>query len=72
VPRILCHICRYAVPTTARIANVLTTYLRCAQGVPGAPYRVECMVFEREPGADDEWTSGRVCGCAVSCRRSIR
>jgi len=30
-------------------------YLHCMQGVPGAPYRVECSVFVREPGADDEW-----------------
>jgi hypothetical protein len=40
---------------TARIANVLTVYPHCTQGVPGAPFRVECMVFMRAPGADDEW-----------------
>jgi hypothetical protein len=30
-------------------------YPHCTQGVPGAPFRVECMVFMRAPGADDEW-----------------
>ena len=34
-------------------------YLRCRQGVTGAPYRVECPVFVREPGADDEWSDVR-------------
>ena len=55
MPRFLCRICRYPMPMTARIANVLTTYLHCTQGVPGAPHRTECPMFIREPGADDEW-----------------
>jgi hypothetical protein len=62
VPRIVCRICRYAVPMTARIANLLTMYLHCTQGVPGAPLRTECMMFMREPGADDEWPSIRLRG----------
>ena len=52
--RYLCRICGYAMPMTVRVAT-LTVYLHCMQGVPGAPYRVECPVFVREPGADDEW-----------------
>ena len=55
MPRFLCSICRYEHPMSARIADLLTTYLHCRQGVPGAPYRVECPVFQREPGADDVW-----------------
>jgi hypothetical protein len=47
---------------TARIAGVLQTYPHCQQGVPGAPYRTECMVFVREPGADDEWPNVRFRG----------
>ena len=53
--RYLCLVCGYATPMVARMANVLTTYLHCSQGVPGAPQRVRCPVFVREPGADDEW-----------------
>jgi hypothetical protein len=30
--------------------------------VPGAPFRVECMVFMRAPGADDEWPNVRLRG----------
>jgi hypothetical protein len=44
----------------ARVANVLVVYLHCLQGVPGAPYRVECPVFVREPGADDQWPDVRL------------
>lgn len=47
---------------TARVANVLTMYLHCTQGVPGAPSRTERMVFVREPGADDEWPDVRLRG----------
>ncbi len=39
MPRILCRICAHAMLMTARVANVMTTYLHCWQGVPGAPYR---------------------------------
>lgn len=62
MPRFLCRICRYATPMTALVANVLTVYLHCRQGVPGAPYRVECARFVREPGADDEWPDVRLRG----------
>ena len=62
MPRLLCRICRYAVPMTAHIANKLTTYLHCTQGVPGAPFRTECLVFMREPGAEDEWPNMRLRG----------
>jgi hypothetical protein len=55
-------ICHYSQPMSARIANVLTMYLHCTQGVPGAPMCTECMVFVREPCADDEWPSGRLRG----------
>ena len=55
MPRFLCRICRYTTPMSARVVNVFTVYLHCMQGVPGAPYRTECPVFVREPGADDEW-----------------
>jgi hypothetical protein len=47
---------------SARVANVLTAYLHCTQGVPDAPYRVECPVFVRELGADDEWPNVRMRG----------
>lgn len=43
----------------ARVANVVTVYLSCTQGVPGAPRRIACPVFEREPGADDDWPRAR-------------
>ena len=59
VPRFLCRICRFSQPMTAIVANVFTMYLHCTQGVPGAPLRTECMVFMREPGADDEWPDVR-------------
>jgi hypothetical protein len=62
MPRLLCRICRYSQPMMAVVANVLTTYLHCRQGVSGAPFRVECPVFVREPGADDEWPSMRLRG----------
>jgi hypothetical protein len=62
MPRFLCRICRYTMPMTARVANVLTVYLHCMQGVPGALYRVECTVFVREPGANDERPDVRMCG----------
>jgi len=45
MPRFLCCICRYTTPMTALVANVLTHYLHCMHGVPGAPYRTECMVL---------------------------
>ena len=54
---------------TARIANLLTMYLHCRQGVPGAPYRTECMVLVREPGP---MTFGPMFDCVVSCRHRIR
>jgi hypothetical protein len=60
MPRFLCRVCRYAMPMRARVANVLVVYLHCLQGVPGAPYRVECPVFVREPGADDQWPDVRL------------
>jgi hypothetical protein len=44
------------------VANVFMVYLHCRQGVPGAPYRTECMVFVREPGSDDEWPDVRLRG----------
>ena len=47
---------------SAVVANVLTMYLHCTQGVPGAPHRTECMVFLREPGADDVWPDVRLRG----------
>lgn len=47
---------------TGRVANVLTMYLHCTQGVPGAPLRTECIVFMREPGADDESPAVRLRG----------
>jgi len=62
MPRFLRCICRYTTPMTALVANVLTHYLHCMQGVPGAPYRTERMVFVREPGADDEWPDVRLRG----------
>jgi hypothetical protein len=62
VPRFLCRICRFSQPMTAIVANVFTMYLHCMQGVPGAPYRTECLVFAREPGADDEWPHARLRG----------
>ena len=62
MPRILCRICRYVTPMTARVAGVTTMYLHCTQGVRGAPYRIACSVFVREPGADDEWPSVRLRG----------
>ena len=62
MPRFLCRICRYSQPLTARVANVLTMYLHCTQGVPGAPLRTECIVFVRESGADDEWPDVRMRG----------
>ncbi len=46
----------------ARVAGMLTMYLHCMQGVPGAPHRVECSVFVREPGSDDEWPDVRLRG----------
>jgi hypothetical protein len=52
--QVLCLLCRFAMPQYARIANTLTVYLRCVQGVPGAPTRVDCSRFMREPGADDD------------------
>ena len=62
MPRFLCRICRYTMPMSARVANVLTAYLHCTQGVPDAPYRVQCPVFVRELGADDEWPNVRMRG----------
>jgi hypothetical protein len=62
MPRILCCICRFAMPMIARIAGTTTSYLHCRQGVVGAPYRVECPTFQREPGADDDWPSVRLRG----------
>jgi hypothetical protein len=59
VPRFLCGICRFSTPMSAFVANVFTVYLHCRQGVPGAPYRTVCMIFQREPGADDEWPNVR-------------
>ena len=47
---------------SALVANVFTVYLHCRQGVPGAPLRTECMLFVREPGADDEWPDVRLRG----------
>jgi hypothetical protein len=55
MPRFLCVVCRYSQPISAYVANVLTMYLHCMQGVPGAPYRTDCLAFVREPGADDVW-----------------
>jgi hypothetical protein len=52
--RPLCLSCRYCEPMTARVAGVLTSVLHCWQGVPGSPQRMECPVYRREPGADDE------------------
>ena len=52
--RILCLMCRYAVPQLARVASELTAYLHCLHGVPGAGSRTACAVFMREPGADDD------------------
>jgi hypothetical protein len=60
--RILCRICRFGEPMTALVANVWTTCLHWRQGVPGAPLPTECMVFMREPGADDEWPFVRLRG----------
>ena len=62
MPRFICRICRYSQPMTARVANLMTMYLHCMQGVPGAPYRTECIVFVREPGADDVWPDVRMRG----------
>ena len=62
MPRFLCRVCRYAHPMSAFVANVFTVYLHCRQGVPGAPYRTECMLFVREPGTDDEWPDVRLRG----------
>ena len=68
MPRFLCRVCRYAHPMSAFVANVFTVYLHCRQGVPGAPYRTECMLFA---GNRAPMTNGPTCGCAGSCRRAI-
>ena len=47
-------------------------YLRCRQAVTGAPYRVECPVFVREPGADDLWRDVRLRGSVADGIRSFR
>jgi hypothetical protein len=57
MPRFLCRICR--ADDGARREGALTVYLHCTQGVPGAPYRTDCLVYVREPGAHDEWPSIR-------------
>ena len=62
MPRFLCRICSYAHRMSALVANVFVVYLHCRQGVPGAPYRTECMVFVRERGADNEWPDARLRG----------
>ena len=63
MPRYLCQICHFATPLMGYIANVLTLYLNCTQGVRWAPYRIECPVFMREPGPpDDEWPGVRLRG----------
>ena len=56
---------------SARIAKMLTVYLHCAQGVTGAPYREECPIYVREPGADDEWPNVRLRGLLPTCYRII-
>ena len=50
---------------------MLTVYLHCAQGVTGAPYREECPIYVREPGADDEWPNVRLRGLLPTCYRII-
>jgi hypothetical protein len=62
MPRFLFRIRRYSTPMSAIVANVFTVYVHCTQGVPGAPYRTECLVFVREPDADDEWPDVRLRG----------
>lgn len=62
MPRFLCCICRYATPMSALVANAFAMYMHCTQGVPVAPYRTECIVFLREPRADDEWPDVRLRG----------
>lgn len=37
-------------------------YLHCIKACR-APYRTECSVFVREPGADDVWLDVRMRGC---------
>ena len=54
--------CRLAHPMSALVADVFVVYLHWRQAVPGAPHRVECMLFVREPGADDEWADVRLRG----------
>ena len=50
----LCPLCHWLTPMPGRIAGVLTIYMHCMQGVPGAPLRERCLAFLREPGADDD------------------
>lgn len=69
MPRFLCRICRHAQPTSAIVANVLTVYLHCTQGVPGAPYRTKRRCSFASPAP---MTNGPTCACAVNCRRAIR
>jgi hypothetical protein len=33
MPRFLCRIWRYTMPTSARVANVLAFYMHCMQGI---------------------------------------
>ncbi len=50
----LCPFCRWSASQLAIVAGEFVARLACRQGVPGAPLRLACSVFMREPGADDE------------------
>ena len=50
----LCPLCRWSASQLAIVAGEFVARLACRQGVPGAPLRLACSVFMREPGADDE------------------
>lgn len=46
--------CRWPASPLANVAGEFVARLVCRQGVPGRPLRLECSVFVRRPGADDE------------------
>ncbi len=63
----LCPLCRWSASQLAIVAGAFVARLACRQGVPGAPLRTSCPVYQREPGADDDVRRGRwqIVGTAV-------
>lgn len=57
--RALCPLCRWSASQFANVAGKFVVHLACRQGMPGAPLRLACSVFMREPGADDEFRPRR-------------